>query len=139
MLEQLAGLGHEVPRLILEYRELQKLKSTYVDVLPDRVNRNTGRIHTSFNQTGAATGTTQFVRSESAEHSGAHPARRGDPSGFRARPRIAGFVVADYSQIELRLLADLSEDPAFSFRRFAREATSTARPRRCSSEFRRTR
>ena len=56
VLEQLAAMGHELPRLILEYRELQKLKSTYVDALPARVNRTTGRIHTSFNQTGAATG-----------------------------------------------------------------------------------
>ncbi len=56
VLEQLAAMGHELPRLILEYRELQKLKNTYVDTLPQSVNRRTGRIHTNFNQTGAATG-----------------------------------------------------------------------------------
>ena len=56
VLEQLAVMGHDLPRLILDYRELQKLKSTYVDTLPARVNRKTGRIHTSFNQSGAATG-----------------------------------------------------------------------------------
>ena len=56
VLEQLAAMGHELPRLILEYRELQKLKNTYIDTLPTRINRNTGRIHTSFNQAGAATG-----------------------------------------------------------------------------------
>src|SRR5438876_35980 len=56
VLEQLAALGHEVPRLLIEYRELAKLKSTYVDALPGYVNPATGRIHTSFNQAGAATG-----------------------------------------------------------------------------------
>src|SRR5439155_176889 len=56
VLEQLAAMGHEVPRLLIEYRELSKLKSTYVDALPAFINPVTGRIHTSFNQTGAATG-----------------------------------------------------------------------------------
>jgi DNA polymerase I len=56
VLEQLAAMGHDLPRLILDYRELQKLKSTYVDTLPLRVNRQTGRIHTSYSQIGAATG-----------------------------------------------------------------------------------
>jgi DNA polymerase-1 len=111
-------MGHEVPRLLLEYRELQKLKSTYVDVLPGRVNRQTGRIHTSFNQTGAATGRLSSsdpnlqnipVRSPRGE-----AIRRGFVPGPGCR-----FVVADYSQIELRLMAHLSGDPAFveAFRR----------------------
>ncbi|MEX2080430.1 MAG: DNA polymerase, partial [Dehalococcoidia bacterium] len=56
VLQQLADLGFAVPKLLLEYRELSKLKSTYVDVLPLSVNPRTGRIHTQFNQTGAATG-----------------------------------------------------------------------------------
>ena len=56
VLEQLAAMGHEVPRLILEQRELEKLRSTYVEVLPARVNPSTGRIHTTFVQAGAATG-----------------------------------------------------------------------------------
>src|SRR5207237_806706 len=55
VLEQLATLGHEVPRLLIEYRELTKLKSTYIDALPGYI-RADGRVHTSFNQTGAATG-----------------------------------------------------------------------------------
>ena len=112
VLEQLAEMGHEVPRLLLEFRELQKLKSTYVDVLPGRVNKTTGRIHTSFNQTGAATGRLSSsdpnlqnipVRSPRGE-----AIRRGfvPTSGWK-------FVVADYSQIELRLMAHLSGDPAF--------------------------
>jgi DNA polymerase-1 len=112
VLEQLAAMGHELPRLILEYRELQKLKSTYVDALPQRVNRQTGRIHTSFNQAGAATG-----RLSSAEPNLQNiPVRtaRGEAirAGFVPRPGWV-FLVADYSQIELRMMAHLSGDPAF--------------------------
>jgi DNA polymerase-1 len=113
VLEQLAALGHQVPQLLLEYRELEKLRSTYVDVLPQRVNRATGRIHTSFNQIGAATG-----RLSSAEPNLQNiPSRapRGEEirKGFVPAPGWK-FVVADYSQIELRLMAHLSGDPAFS-------------------------
>ncbi len=112
VLEQLAAQGHEVPNLILDYREVQKLKSTYVEVLPQRVNRVTGRIHTSFNQTGAATG-----RLSSSEPNLQNiPVRtpRGEEirKGFIPGPGCR-FVVADYSQIELRLMAHLSEDPGF--------------------------
>jgi len=112
VLEQLAAMGHELPRLILEYRELQKLKSTYVDTLPARVNRKTGRIHTSFNQAGAATG-----RLSSSEPNLQNiPVRT--PRGEEIRkgfvPRAGWvFLVADYSQIELRINAHLSGDPAF--------------------------
>ena len=112
VLEQLADMGHELPKLILGYRELQKLKSTYVDVLPTKVNRTTGRIHTSFNQVGAQTGRLSSndpnlqnipIRTPRGEL-----IRRGfiPQAGWK-------FVVADYSQIELRLMAHLSEDPAF--------------------------
>src|SRR5207237_5922118 len=55
VLEELA-LTHEVPRMVLEYRQLTKLKSTYVDALPALLNRSTGRLHTTFDQTGTATG-----------------------------------------------------------------------------------
>jgi len=112
VLEELAGQGHQVPRLLLEYRELQKLRSTYVDVLPQKVHRGTGRIHTSFNQIGAATG-----RLSSSEPNLQNiPVRT--PRGEEIRKGFvpeAGwkFVVADYSQIELRLMAHLSQDPAF--------------------------
>ncbi len=112
VLEQLAVMGHELPRLILEYRELQKLKGTYVDALPLRINRKTGRIHTSFNQAGAATG-----RLSSAEPNLQNiPIRtpRGEAirAGFVPREGWV-FLVADYSQIELRIMAHLSQDPAF--------------------------
>jgi DNA polymerase-1 len=118
VLEELAAMGHELPKLLLEYRELQKLRSTYVDVLPGRVNRGTGRIHTSFNQIGAATG-----RLSSSEPNLQNiPIRT--PRGEEIRKGFvpaAGckFVAADYSQIELRLMAHLSEDPVFieAFRR----------------------
>jgi DNA polymerase-1 len=112
VLELLAAEGHEVPRLLLEYREVQKLRSTYVDVLPLRVNRTTGRIHTSFNQTGAATGRL----SSSDPNLQNIPVRtaRGEAirRGFIPEAGWA-FVAADYSQIELRLMAHLSGDPAF--------------------------
>ena len=112
VLEQLAAMGHEVPRLLIEYRELSKLKSTYVDALPGFINPATGRIHTSFNQTGAATG-----RLSSSEPNLQNiPVRT--PRGETIRrafvaPPGAVLVTADYSQIELRLLAHLSGDPAF--------------------------
>jgi DNA polymerase-1 len=112
VLEQLAAMGHELPRLILEYRELQKLKSTYVDTLPERINRKTGRIHTSFNQAGAATG-----RLSSAEPNLQNiPVRTARGEAIRAGfvPREGWiFLVADYSQIELRIMAHMSGDPAF--------------------------
>ncbi len=111
-LELLAEMGHEVPRRIMEYRELQKLKSTYVDVLPLSVNRTTGRIHTSFNQTGAATG--RLSSSDPNLQNIPVRTRRGEEirRGFIPAPGCS-FVVADYSQIELRLMAHLSGDPAF--------------------------
>ncbi len=112
VLEQLAAMGHELPQLILDYRELQKLKSTYVDTLPTRVQRATGRIHTSFNQTGAATG--RLSSSEPNLQNIPIRTPRGEAirRGFvPTSERI--FLVADYSQIELRLMAHLSGDPAF--------------------------
>jgi len=112
VLEQLAAMGHEVPRLLIEYRELSKLKSTYVDALPAFINPATGRIHTSFNQTGAATGRL----SSSDPNLQNIPVRT--PRGEAIRrafvaPPGAVLLTADYSQIELRLLAHLSGDPAF--------------------------
>jgi DNA polymerase-1 len=112
VLEQLADLGHEVPRLLLEYRELQKLKSTYVDVLPVRVNRITGRIHTTFNQTGAATGRLSSSDPNLQNIPIRSPRGEAIRRGFVPSPGWR-FVVADYSQIELRLMAHLSGDPAF--------------------------
>ncbi len=118
VLEQLADMGHELPRLILGYRELQKLKSTYVDVLPLSVHRDTGRIHTSFNQVGAQTGRLSSSDPNLQNIPVRSPRGEGIRRGFIPAPGNK-FVVADYSQIELRLMAHLSGDPAFieAFRR----------------------
>ena len=108
ILEQLA-LVHELPRKVLEWRSLQKLKSTYVDALPQLVDAETGRVHTSFNQAVAATGRL----SSSDPNLQNIPIRtelgREIRDAFVAAP---GYVLisADYSQIELRVLAHLSGD-----------------------------
>jgi DNA polymerase-1 len=118
VLAQLAAMGHEVPHLILEHRELQKLLSTYVDVLPGAVNPRTGRIHTTFNQTGAATGRLSSSDPNLQNIPVRSPRGEAIRRGFVPGPEWV-FVVADYSQIELRLMAHMSEDPAFiaAFRR----------------------
>ncbi len=112
VLEELAAMGHAVPRLLLEYREVAKLLSTYLEALPAAVHPETGRIHTRFNQAGAATGRL----SSSDPNLQNIPVRtaRGEAirRGFVPRPGWV-YVVADYSQIELRLLAHLSGDPSF--------------------------
>jgi DNA polymerase-1 len=109
VLENLA-LEHDLPRLILDYRHLAKMKSTYVDALPQMIHLQTGRIHTSFNQTITETGRLSSsnpnlqnipIRSELGREM-----RR----AFVAAPRHV-LVSADYSQIELRLLAHMSGDP----------------------------
>jgi DNA polymerase-1 len=112
VLEQLGAMGHEVPRLLIEYRELVKLKSTYVDALPAYINPTTGRIHTSFNQTGAATG--RLSSSEPNLQNIPIRTPRGEAirRAFVAPPGCV-LITADYSQIELRLLAHLSGDAAF--------------------------
>ncbi len=109
VLEALAD-RHELPRAVLAYRELDKLKGTYIDALPRCVNPETGRIHTRFDQAVAATG-----RLSSADPNLQNiPVRtelgRAIRAAFVAPP---GRVIlsADYSQIELRVLAHLSEDP----------------------------
>ena len=88
VLEELA-LTHELPRLILEWRTMQKLKGTYIDALPQLVNPDTGRVHTSFNQAVAATGRLSSSDPEPAEHPRAHRAGPGDPAGVHRRARAA--------------------------------------------------
>jgi DNA polymerase-1 len=112
VLDELAAMGHEVPRLLLGYREIAKLLSTYLEALPGEVHPETGRIHTSFNQIGAATGRLSSTR-PNLQNIPVRSARgEGIRRGFVPRPGWR-FVVADYSQIELRLLAHLSGDAAF--------------------------
>lgn len=110
ILEELAG-GHPLPRLVLEYRSLAKLKGTYIDALPELIDPATGRIHTSFNQAVAATGRL----SSSDPNLQNIPARSEEGRKIRqAFVAEAGFVLlsCDYSQIELRVLAHMSRDPA---------------------------
>ncbi len=109
VLEELAET-HEIARKVLEYRQLTKLKGTYVDALPALIDPATGRIHTSFNQTGAATGRL----SSSNPNLQNIPIKTNLGREIRAAfiPRDGWqLVVADYSQIELRLLAHMSRDP----------------------------
>ena len=112
VLEQLAAMGHEVPRLLIEYRELSKLKSTYVDALPGFIDPRTGRIHTSYNQTGAATGRLSSSDPNLQNIPVRTPRGEAIRRAFVAAPGWL-LLTADYSQIELRLLAHLSGDPAF--------------------------
>jgi DNA polymerase-1 len=100
---------HPLPRRILEYRTLSKLRSTYTDALPRMVNKDTGRVHTSFNQTVTATG-----RLSSSEPNLQNiPIRT--PEGRRIREAFIAegdnlILSSDYSQVELRLLAHISDD-----------------------------
>ncbi|OQX86545.1 DNA polymerase I [candidate division KSB1 bacterium 4484_87] len=109
VLEELSK-EHELPRYILEYRQLSKLKSTYVDALPRLINKKTGRVHTSYNQTVAATGRL----SSSDPNLQNIPIRtelgRKIRKAFIPGDRNHILVDADYSQIELRIMAHLSED-----------------------------
>ena len=108
VLQELA-LEHELPRLILENRGLSKLKSTYTDKLPKQIDAKTGRIHTSYNQTGAATG-----RMSSTDPNLQNIPIRSE-EGRRIRQAFVAdkgncILAADYSQIELRIMAHLSGD-----------------------------
>ena len=117
VLEELST-EHEVPRLVLEYRQLSKLKSTYVDALPALLNHCTNRLHTTFNQTGTATGRLSSTNPNLQNIPIRTELGREIRAAFIAEP---GHVLlsADYSQIELRLLAHFSEDPLLveAFRR----------------------
>jgi DNA polymerase-1 len=109
VLEQLAD-EYPIARQIIEYRELSKLKSTYIDSLPTLINPKTGRVHTSFNQTVAATGRL----SSSDPNLQNIPIRR--PLGRQIRKAFIPddgnlLMTADYSQVELRIMAHLSGDP----------------------------
>ena len=101
---------HELPELILSYRKLNKLKNTYIDALPASINKKTKRIHSTFNQTIAATGRL----SSTGPNFQNIPIRTVDGreirKSFIAQQKNWGIFSADYSQIELRIMAHLSED-----------------------------
>jgi len=126
VLEDLAG-SFALPRLVLEYRALAKLKSTYTDKLPELVNERTGRIHTSYAQAVAATGRLSSVEPNLQNIPIRHPEGRRIRKAFIAPPG-AMLLAADYSQIELRIMAHLSGDEslraAFADDRDVHQATA---------------
>jgi len=126
VLEDLAA-SYALPRLVLEYRALAKLKSTYTDKLPELVHERTGRIHTSYAQAVAATGRLSSVEPNLQNIPIRHPEGRRIRKAFIAPPG-AVLLAADYSQIELRIMAHLSGDEslraAFAEDRDVHQATA---------------
>jgi DNA polymerase-1 len=111
-LEAIAG-DHELPRMILDYRQLAKLRSTYTDKLPEMVNPRTGRVHTCYNQAAVATGrlssTDPNLQNIPVRNEEGRRIREAfiAPGGWRV-------LAADYSQIELRIMAHMSGDPGLT-------------------------
>jgi DNA polymerase-1 len=108
VLEGLAA-EHEVPRMVLDYRQLTKLKSTYVDALPALIRSHSGRVHTTFGQTGTATGRLSSTNPNLQNIPIRTELGREIRAAFIAEPGHV-LLAADYSQIELRLLAHFSKD-----------------------------
>lgn len=112
VLQELAEEGHTLPTLLMEYREIFKLEGTYIDALPKLVHPRDHRLHTSYNQTVAATGRLSSSDPNLQNIPIRRELGRDIRRGFVPRPGWR-LLSADYSQIELRLLAHLSGDPAF--------------------------
>lgn len=102
----------DIVRDILDFRQLQKLKSTYVDALPQMVNPKTGRVHTSYNQAVAATGRLSSVNPNLQNIPIRTERGREVRKAFIPRDSNHTIVSADYSQIELRIIAEISKDPS---------------------------
>jgi DNA polymerase-1 len=109
VLEALAE-DHPIAQMVLDYRQLTKLKSTYVDTLPALISRSSGRLHTTFGQTGTATGRLSSANPNLQNIPIRTELGRGIRAAFIAEPGHV-LLTADYSQIELRLLAHFSGDP----------------------------
>ena len=126
VLEELAA-DYPLPRIVLEYRALAKLKSTYTDKLPEQVNERTGRIHTNYAQAVAATGRLSSVEPNLQNIPIRRPEGRRIRQAFIAPPGCV-LLAADYSQIELRIMAHLSGDEslraAFAEDRDVHQATA---------------
>ena len=111
VLEELASKGHDIARKIVQWREVAKLKSTYADALPALINPATGKLHTSLNQTVASTGRLSSSNPNLQNIPVRTEIGREIRKGFVASPGHV-LVSADYSQIELRLFAHITKDPA---------------------------
>lgn len=110
--DTLSGLKdeHKIIELILQYRELTKLKSTYVDAIPELINEKTGRVHTTFNQTIAATGRLSSLNPNLQNIPIRTERGRRIRKAFVPRDENHTLLAADYSQIELRIIAEISGD-----------------------------
>ncbi len=126
VLESLAP-AYPIAQLVLDYRQLMKLKGTYIDALPQLIRPETGRLHTTFNQTGAATGRLSSFNPNLQNIPIRTEEGREIRAAFVPEPGCE-LLVADYSQIELRLLAQMSGDPVLvdSFSRHEDIHTRTA-------------
>ena len=126
VLQELAD-EYELPRVILEYRSVSKLKSTYTDKLPEQISSDTGRVHTSYHQAVAATGRLSSSDPNLQNIPIRTPEGRRIRQAFIAPPKFA-LLAADYSQIELRIMAHLSGDKgllnAFAAERDIHQATA---------------
>jgi len=109
MLEKLSE--HPLPRVLLQYRSLSKLKNTYVDTLPQLIHTKTNRIHTNFHQTITATGRLSSSRPNLQNIPIRTPMGKRIRQAFCPQSKNRQMIAADYSQIELRILAHLSDDP----------------------------
>ena len=131
-LERLAAEGIDCARLVLDWRQLTKLKSTYTDALQAQINPETGRVHTSFSPDGSADRPAVVERPQSAEHPDPHRDRPEDPRRLRRRSGHK-LLSADYSQIELRLAAHMADVPQLKEAFRAARTSTQSPPRSCSA------